>query len=342
MFRSRFLILGLAVLGAAAPTDPRGDYKLMQKAPLGGPERWDYASFDPTSHRVFVAHSTEATVVDSRTGTVVGRIEGLDGAHGIVVVPDLKHGYANSGRRSTMTEFDLESLKPLKEVEIGADSDAIIYDPASKRVFAMLGETGKVAVLDTVTDALVTNVDVGGKLEFPAVDGQGKLFINNEERREIVRFDTKDAKIDARWPIADCDSPHGLAIDVATRRLFSTCVNQLLVVVDADDGHVVQTVPIGRGTDAAAFDPKRKLVFSSNGEGTLSIIAEQGKDDFVPLGDLPTAPGARTMTLDPEAGRIFLVTAEIDKIEPPKAPGERPRTVYKPGSAELLILDPVS
>jgi hypothetical protein len=344
----RLVIAGLTVFCAlvgAAPVlaaDSAPAYKLTKTVPLGAPDRWDYVSFDPASHRVFIAHGTEATVVDGVTGEVVGRVGGLDGAHAVVVVPEVGMGYANSGKRDTMTVFDLKTLKPVKEVKVGPDTDAMAYDPASHRLFVMRGSSKDLVEVDTANDTLAATVALGGTPEFAAADGAGKFFVNNEDGKEILRIDAKSGKLDARWPIADCEAPHGLAIDPQTHRLFSSCINSKLVVVDSENGHILATLPIGRGSDAVAFDPKRKLIFSSNGEGNLSVIAEAGADKFTVVATIPTAPAARTMALDPESGRLYLVTADIEKLDPPRTPGGMQRPSFTPGSVKLLMFDPVS
>jgi len=195
-----------------------------------------------------------------------------------------------------------------------------------------------VTVIDPKSDAAIATIDAGGKLEFAVADGKGKLYVNGAEKKEIVRIDTRTNRVDARWPIGNCTSPHGLAIDTAAHRLFSSCLNSLMVVVDTDNGSTVASVPIGKGTDAAAFDPKRKLVFSSNGiDGTLSIIQEKNPNTYSPLETFKTAVTARTMTIDPGTGRLYLAAGDVDGQAPP-LPNGRPRLIA--GSLKLLVFDP--
>jgi DNA-binding beta-propeller fold protein YncE len=335
---SRFLSRAVAALfifsfatgGAVlAKSDP--GFHLTKSVPLGGSEKWDYLVFDDTSNRVFIAHGTEVTVVDGRTGVVVGRIGGLTGAHGIALVTKLGRGYVSNNGLTTV--FDLATYGVLQEIPTDAGADAVIYDPASERVFVMNGKAASAVAIDPTNNTIVARVALGGRPEFAAVDGNGHLFVNIEDKQEIVRLDSRRAEIEARWPISECQAPHGLSMDKANRRLFVSCVNSTLLAVDADNGKVVAKLPIGKGTDATAFDSRRKYVFSSNGEGTLSIFEQTGPDAYRPLSPLVTAVGARTMTLDPESGRVFLVTADVDHA----AGGSRQ---FLPGTLRLMILDP--
>jgi DNA-binding beta-propeller fold protein YncE len=232
-------------------------------------------------------------------------------------------------------------LRPLATAEASADADGMAYDAASRHVFVTDGDGQLLNVIDAVSARKIASLPLGGQPEFPAADGNGHVFVNIESTREIVAIDAKALAITVRWPIPDCESPHGLAMDPVTQRLFTSCANGKLFVVDAQNGHIVAAIAIGKGSDAVAFDAKRRLVFSSNGEGTLSVIAEKSADEFVLLGNVPTIRGARTMTLDPDNGRIFVVSADIDHLDPPKTPGGRPHAVYKPGSAKLYFFDPV-
>jgi YVTN family beta-propeller protein len=327
----------IAASAAAAQTAP--NYRVTRTVPLNAPDRWDYVVFDPGSSRVFVAHGDRVTVVDGHDGTIVGQIEGFPGGtHGIAISSATGQGYTDDGRAGMAGAFDLKTLKTGKMIKAEEDADAIAFDPTSGHVFVINGDSAKVTVIDPKTNAAIATIDGGGKLEFAVAGGNGKLYVNGADKKEIVRIDTRTNQVDAHWSVANCTSPHGLAIDPATHRLFSSCVNSVLVVVNTDDGSTVATLPIGRGTDAAAFDPKRKLIFSSNGiDGTLSVIQEKDANTFVPVGTIKTAVTARTMSLDPKTGRLYLAAADIDPQSPPNG---RPRPV--PGSLKLLFLDPES
>lgn len=337
------LVASLLALAAFTPahaqTAASPSYAVTRTVHLGAPDRWDYVSFDPSSHRVFVAHGDRLTVLDGRTGEVVGQVEGAPGGtHGTAVVPTLGRGYTDDGKAGLVKVFDLKTLKMLKDLPSLPDADGVIFDPASGHIFVMTGDSGKVTVIDPRTDQVLANIDAGGKLEFGSSGENGKVYVEGEEKREIVRIDSRTNKVDANWPIPECESPHGLAIDTQTRRLFASCVNSKLVVVDADRGAVVAVLPIGQGSDAAAFDPKRRLVFSSNGRsGDITVIKELSPDSFAVAGSIKTAVTARTMSIDPASGRLYLVAGDV---QPGGAPGARPKLV--PGSLKILFLDPAT
>jgi YVTN family beta-propeller protein len=326
--------------GQMAYSQSTPDYTVTKTVALGPPDRWDYVTFDPQSHRVYVAHGDRVTIVDGRRGAVLGQIDGLPGGtHGTAIVTSAGRGYTDDGRAGEAVSFDLRTLKVEKRIKAGPDADAIVFDPVSTHVFVINGDAGSLTVIDPKANAAITTVDLGGKLE-DAVSGEdGKLYVNGAGKSEIVRVDAKDNYADAHWPIPDCERPHGLAIDRTTHRLFSSCVNSVMVVVNAETGAMVAKLPIGRGTDAAAFDPRRKYAFSSNGQdGTLSIIQEKDAQTFVSLGEVKTTVSARTMAIDPESGRIYLVAADLE-TPAANAPSGARRAVV-PGSVKLLFMDP--
>jgi len=343
-FMAITIVAAAWALAATARSAP--DYRVTKTVPLGLPDRWDYVVYDPGSHRVYVSHGDRVTVVDGRSGAILGQVEGFPGGtHGVAIATLSGRGYTDDGRTGEAGSFDLRTLKVQQRIKAAPDADALVYDPASNHVFVVNGDPGTLTVIDPANDRAVATIEAGGKLEYAAVDGKGKLYVNGEEKREIVRIDTATNQVDARWSIPNCQSPHGLAIDPVSRRLFSSCVNKVLMVVNADTGATVATLPIGAGTDAAAFDPKRRRVFSSNGrDGTLTVIQEQDANTFVPIGEIKTAVTARTMTIDPESGRIYLVAADVDtKAVPPPTgsqPGPPRRPPLVPGSTKLLFLDP--
>jgi len=316
---------------AAAP-----DYRITKTVDLGAPDKWDYLAFDAASHRVVVAHGSEATIVDSDSGAVVGRLGPINRGNGVFIARG--RVYATSHEPDSLLAFDLASLKQVAAIPVGNGPDGALYDPASGRGFVVNEDSKSVTAIDLDADKPVFTTDLGGAPEFLAA-AAGKLYVNIKDRREVVRIDIASGALDAHWPIPDCESPHGMAIDAAAHRLFSSCVNGRMMVLDTDKGTVVANLPIGKRTDAAAYDAKRKLAFSSNSEGTLSVIAENGADAFVSLGEAPTAPGARTMALDPETGRIFLVTATVASAEP-AGDGKPTRFSFVPGSVKLLFLEP--
>ncbi len=340
-------ILSAALLAAAMLQSPvmAGDaaapsYQITKTVPLGAPDKWDLLFFDASSNRVYVSHRTQVDVVDVAQGKIVGTISGIGQSHGVVTVPALGRGYADDGGSKSVVIFDLKTLANVATAGADTDADAMAFDPASNRVFVMNADGNSVTAIDAAQDKTLKTVPLAGAPESAAVDGRGKLFINIASTSEIVVFDTASLAITTRWPVPACEKPHGMAMDETTNRLFVSCVNARMLVVNALNGAVVANLPIGKGTDAAAFDPERKLVFSSNGDGTLSVIAERGPDDFAALGDIKTMPGARTMALDPKSGRIFLVAADLAQTQPPPAPGHGLHYAYVPGSAKLVILEP--
>lgn len=338
-----FSLMGVGLYAALAPASLAAEgpalYRITQSIVLGAPERWDYLAFEGDSNRVYVAHSDRIDVIDVSSGKIVGHVV-VDGANGVALAPAIGKGYAGSRATRSAVVFDLKTFKVIKTLPAAEDTDAIVYDPSSKRVFLMQGDPHSITVIDTTTDSVVSTIHLDGQPEFAAVDGAGKLFVNIEDRSEIQRVDTKTGQVDATWPVKTCDSPHGLAIDRESRRLFTSCVNSKLLVVNAANGAVVSTQPIGKHTDAAAYDDRLKRVFSSNGEGTLSVIQQDGPDQYKTLGEVATQLGARTMAVDAESGRVFLVTGDYTEVDP-QAADLRKRYAVTPGSTRLLILEAV-
>ncbi len=333
-----FLPAMAMLLLAAAPSEP---YGVTRTVALGGSDKWDYLSFDTQAGRVYVAHGNEITVLDGQDGHLVGHVSGLAAAHGVAIDPN-RHGYAGTGRPSgEVVVFDPSTLAVIKTLPGAPDDDGVIDDPADHRVFVMNGDSESVTVIDTRTDTALPLIRLPGQPEFAAVDGRGKLFVNIADKRKIVRIDAGTNTIDATWDVADCVSPHGIAIDVKSKRIFTSCVDGRLIVTDSGSGARIASLAIGKGSDAVEFDEARRLVLSSNNDGTLSVIQEVDADHFASVADMPTAPGARTLAIEPETGRVFTVTADVAETLPPRAEGYASRYRFKPGSVKLLILDPV-
>jgi YVTN family beta-propeller protein len=328
-------LLAVAALTGPALAQPKAAYVVTKTVPLGAPDRWDYVVFDPGSHRVYVAHGDRVSVVDGRDGKVLGQVAGIPGGtHGTAVAAG--KGYTDDGKAGEAVAFDLQTLQTTKHIPAAEDADGVVAEPTTGHVFVMDGDSGKVTVIDPKTDSLVTNIDLGGKLEAGVAAGDGRVFVEGAEKREVVVIDARTNKVTAHWPIQSCVSPHGAAYDAVGRRLFASCVNGQMVVLNADTGAVVATVPIGRGTDSAAWDPKRKLAFSSNGfDGTISVIAQKSPDSYEALAPIATAISGRTMAIDPASGRLYVAALDVT---PPATPGQRPTP--KPGTLHLLFLDP--
>jgi YVTN family beta-propeller protein len=329
------------IVPADAAAQTAQSYRMTQAIALGPGERWDYVVFDPSAKRVYVAHGDHVTVVDDNKGEVIGQIGTFPGGtHGIALSAETKQGYTDDGKAGAAIAFDLDSLKPVKQISAAPGADGIIYEPVTRHVYVIDGDSGSLTVIDPKTNAAISTITIGAGLEAGVVDDKGTVFVLGAEKHEVVKIDAKTNTIAAHWAMPDCQKPHGLAIDPQTRRLFATCANKVLIVVDADSGANIGTMPIGSSSDGAAFDPIRKLIFSSNGEGTLSVIQEKDAQTFIPSRTIKTVPGARTMAIDPETGRLFLVAADVEKTEPAATPGGRPHVIYVPGSLKLFYFEP--
>jgi DNA-binding beta-propeller fold protein YncE len=306
---------------------------------LGGDGGWDYLALDTAGNRLFIARSDRVMVVDPDKGTVLGEIAGLHRAHGIAFSYATGHGFATSGADSTVTMFDLATLKVLGHTMVDVDDDAILYDPASTHVLTMNGDAGTASVIDATSGKRLGTIQLGGKPEFGVSDGAGKVYVNLEDEGAIVELDPKAMKVTRRWSIAPCESPTGLAIDVTHQRLFSVCRNKLMAISNVRAGKLDTTVPIGSGVDAARFDPSTGDAFASNGEGSLTVVHEVGPDSFQVVQTVSTMSGARTMELDPRNHRVYVVGAKFGEAPAqPTASNPRRRAPMVPGSFTLLVL----
>jgi DNA-binding beta-propeller fold protein YncE len=314
-------------------------YELKQKFTLGGEGGWDYLTYDPDGKRLFISRATRVQVVDPEKGTLLTEIPNTTGVHGIALAHDLGKGFTSNGRENTVTVFDLKTLKETAKIKLeGAENpDAIVYDAASKRVFTFNGRTNNSSVIDGASNTVAATVALDGKPEFAATDGKGIVYVNIEDKSEIQSIDARNAKVSGTWPLTGCEGPSGLAMDQKHRRLFAGCGNQVMAVVNADTGKVVTTVPIGRGVDANRYDPGTALAFSSNGDGTLTVVHEDSPDEFTVVQNAETQRGARTMALNPDNHEVYLVTAEIEE-HPPAEGQTRPQRTMKPGSFSLLVM----
>lgn len=332
--------LCLDTVAPARAVAQTASYHVVATYKLGGDGGWDYLALDTAGNRLFIARSDRIMVVDPDKGTVLGEIDGLDRAHGVAFSYGTGHGFATSGADSTVTMFDLATLKVLGHTMVDADDDAVLYDPASTHIFTMNGDANTASVIDAATGKRIGTIPLGGKPEFGVSDGAGRIFINLEDKGAIVELDAKAMKVTRNWSIAPCESPTGLAIDVAHERLFSVCRNKIMAISDAADGKLVTTVPIGSGVDGARFDPATGDAFASNGEGSLTVVHESSPDEFQVVQTVPTMSGARTIELDPRNHRLYTVGAKFGT--PPARPttaNPRRRAPMVPGSFTLLVLD---
>ena len=325
----------VAISGGATAAE----YALKVKFKIGGEGGWDYLTYDTPSNRLFVTRGTRVQVVDPDKGTVLAEILDTPGVHGVALANDLGKGYTSNGRDNSVTVFDLNTLKTITKIETigGENPDFIAYDAVSKRILAFNGRSHNASVIDAATDKLVATIALTGKPEAAVADGKGKMFVNIEDKNEITAIDTRKDAVAASWPLAGCNEPAGLAIDTQTRRLFVGCHNKLMVILNADSGKVVTTLPIGEGVDANAFDTETKQAFSSQGDGTLTIVKEETADKFRVQQNATTQRGARTMALNPKNHDIYLVSAEYD--EAPAVDGQqRLRRTMKPDTFTLLVM----
>jgi YVTN family beta-propeller protein len=342
-FALRLVIVALClgfhsvVPGSSHANGPSG-YHVAKKTVLGGEGGWDYLTVDSKARRVYISRGTHVMVVDADSAALVGDIPNTNGVHGIAIVADLNKGFTSNGRDNAVTVFDLKTLKVLGTVPVGKNPDAIIYDPSSKRVFTFNGASHDTTAIDAKTNTVAGTIALGGKPEFAVADEKGNVYVNVEDKNEIVQFDPQKLTVENHWSIAPGEEPTGLAIDRKHRRLFSVCGNKLMAVVNADSGKVITTLATGAGTDAAAFDPETGFAFSSNGEGTVTVVHEDSPDKFTVIENVPTQARARTMALDSKTHQLFLVTAEFGAAPAATAQQPRPRAPMVPGTFTLLTL----
>lgn len=328
------IFVGLASLShAALPAPGPSGYKVVKTVPIGGEGGWDYVYVDSEARRVYISHGTHTVVMDADTYAVVGDIPDTQGVHGIAVAPTLGRGFTSNGRTNDVTIFDLKTYKPIGNVKTDANPDAIVYEPVSKRVFTFNGRGQNATAINAADGTVAGTIPLGGKPEFAAVDGQGTIYVNNEDSSALHHLDAQGLKELHRWPLAPCKSPSGLALDAKNRRLFSVCDEKVMAVVDGDTGKVVATPAICEGPDASAFDPATGYAFASCGDGNLTVIHQDSPDKYTVVENVPTKRSARTMGLDLKTHNIFLPAADLD----PPAPGER-RGKMKPNSFVILVV----
>lgn len=323
----------------AAKAAAAGGYHVTKEITLGGEGGWDYLAVDPAARRLYVSHSTKVEVVDLDSGKAVGQVQNLSGVHGIAVAGDLGRGFISNGKSSTVTIFDLKTLATISDVKVtGENPDAILYDPYSSQVFAFNGRSKNATVLDARTGKVAGTIALGGKPEFATTDQAGRVFVNLEDLSEVAEIDPKSLAVKAHWSLKPCEEPSGMAIDRAHHRLLIGCDNKMAAVVSTESGKVVTTVPIGAGVDANAFDPGTGLGFSSNGEGTLTVIREETPDRFSVVENVPTRKGARTMALDEKTHNVYLAIAQFGPAPAPTADQPRPRPAILPNTFTILVV----
>jgi len=312
-------------------------FQLIKKTVLGGEGGWDYLSVDASKRRLYVSHSTKVEVLNADTHEKVGEVEELQGVHGAIAIPNSDQGITTNGQSNTATVFDLNSLRTLIEVRTGKNPDALVYDNFSKHVFIFNHSDETVTVVDTEFGKILGTIDVGGTaLEAGVSDDQGTIFVNLEERHEIVSIDAKTLAYKNRWKLTPGESPTGLAIDRKNHRLFSTCQNGLMIVIDSEKGNIVAQVPIGKRVDGVVFDPELQLAITSNGEGTMTVLKEISPNEFQVIETVTTAPGARTIALDEKTHHVFLSTAQYGETPAATTKNPNPRPKIIPGTFTVM------
>ncbi len=312
-------VLPLFVLAAFAAVN----YQLLKKVSVPGTGGWDYVTVDAANRRVYLSHSTQVDVLDADTFDLVGTIPNTPGVHGIAVAPEAGRGYISAGKADSVVAFDLKTLKPLGEIKVGKKPDAIIYEPLTKRIYVMNGDSDNITVLNAADGAVVGTIALGGGPEFAVSDGKGNLYVNLEEQNETLHIDVHSMTVKDRWALAPCATPTSLAMDLDHRRLFVGCRSKHFAVLNADTGKIVFTAPIGDRVDAGAFDPKTRLAYVSTGDGKVFVFHQDSPDKYSVAQEITTKAGAKTMGLDPQTGNLFVPTNES-------------------GSMQVLVLSPKS
>ncbi len=329
----KFLIF-LVIAFHCATAAPK--YEEVARIPIGGEGGWDILTIDDAARRLYLSHATKVVVVDLEKNAIVGEITDTPGVHAFVPVPELQRGFSSNGKENKSSVVDLKTLKTISKIETGENPDAIAYEPKRGEVY-VFNHTGKSAsVIDAKTEKVVATISLGGSPEFPAVDvAAGRVYVNLEDKSEVAVIDAAKHIVLAHWPLAPGEEPTGIALDLAHHRLFATCHNKMMEMLDTDSGKVVGHAPIGNGVDGCAFDEASQLAFASCGEGVTVIVKENSPNDISVAQTLPTQRGARTIVLDPRTHRIYLPTADF---EPPTAPNVRPAIV--PNTMRLLVYGP--
>ena len=325
------LVAGMAALAIAAEAP---GFKMTKKYPVPGDGGFDYVVFDGSANRVYASHGTQVDVLDADSGKLLGKVEDTPGVHGIAIVPSLHRGFTTNGGNATVSVFDTETFKTLAKIPVDKDPDFVLYDPHSKRVLVCHGDAAEITAIDPEKQAVAGKIALGGGAEAAVVNGRGQGFVNLEESAMVVSFDPQALKVLHKWPITGCKTPTGLAMDTANDRLFIGCRSKVLAVMNAANGKVIATLPIGERVDAVVFDADNKMIFASNWDGTVSVVRQKGANEYESAGDIQTQKSAKTMAIDPKTKRLFLSAAEM--VAPANGQG-RPRA--KPGSFSVLVVE---
>ena len=330
-----FTLIGSISFGQSGTVN----YHITKQIKLSGDDGWDYLSVDAKAKKLYVSHGTKVQVVDLVKEVEVGAIPNTLGVHGIAIASDMGKGFISNGKDSSVTVFDLKTFATIEKISIsGRNPDAILYDQFTHRVITFNGKSKNATVINAKTNKEEATIPMNGSPEFAVTNGKGYIYVNVEDKNLVNRINISTMKVDASWAIGQGDEPSGLAFDVENQRLFLVCSNKMMVVMDAGNGKVIQTLPIGENADAVVFDPITKLAFSSNGEGTLTVVHEDDPDHFKVVQTVTTQKGAKTIAMDSDTHKLYLSTAEFEPQQP-SADGQKHRRKIKPGTFLILVLD---
>lgn len=320
----------------------KSQYTIANKIPVAGDDWWDYLTMDESTGRLFISHGIQVQVLDVEKRTVIGAIPDTRGVHGIALAQDLNKGFTSNGRDTSVTVFNLQTLSVIRKIKVtGANPDAILYDPFMHRVFTFNGGSSNSTVIDANTNEVIGTIELDGKPEFAVIDEQGRVFVNIEDKSEVSRLNPSTMSVEKTWKVSPGEEPSGLAIDKVSHRLFIVCDNKLMVIMDAQNGNIITTLPIGERVDGCAFDPVLKRAYSSNGEGTLTVVQEENENKFSLIENVPTQKGARTIAVDAKTHHLYLPAAEYLPTPAATTENPHPRPPIKPNSFVVLDVKPV-
>ena len=332
LFRS-LIITALTIGGNSVVYSQSTGYQILNSYHIAGATRWDYIALCPVNDNIYVSHMIQVNIINKNTGDSVGVIENTEGVHGIAFAPALNKGFTSNGKSNTVTVFAINTNKPLAVIKVGENPDAIMYDPFSKNIYVCNGHSKNLSIIDPATNEVIKTVELGGKPETAVSDESGNIYVNIEDKNEIVVLNARTFNVEQHWKVGKGEEPAGLVMDTKTKRLFAGCGNKLLVVLNATNGKVLKEIAIGDGCDGTAFDPMTKMVFCSNGDGNLTVIKERSANEFVFIENIPTKRSARTLAVDEKTHKIYLPAADL---ETPVKGQKRPNAV--PGTFQVLVI----
>lgn len=343
--KKTYLILCLLLLisaGTAFTQVAKSGYTISNRIHLEGDSGWDYLTMDDASSRLYISHGSIVQVLDVSEKKVVGTIQDTKGVHGIALAGDLNKGFISNGKDTSVTVFDMKTLEVITKIKVtGNNPDAILYDSYTDKVFTFNGRSSNSTVINATTNKVIGTIDLSGKPEFAVSDGNGKIFVNFEDKSQICLLNPTTLMVEKTWPVAPGEGPSGLAIDTGGKRLFSVCGNKLMIVLNADNGNVIAKLEIGERADAVVYDPGLKRIYSSNGEGTMTVVQEVNKDTYKVLENFPTQKGAKTIALNKKTHHVYLSTADFGAAPALTTENPRPRPVVKPNTFTILEIEPM-